>query len=120
MNIVDRDTLEEEYCNQEKQMREIARDHNIAIGTVFNYMRKYGIPSRKSCTEVSRARLSAAFRGRPSKLKGRPISEEHKKNISAGKKGKFRKPSEFGGYRKKRCDGYISVFVPSHPYANKE
>ena len=40
--------------------------------------------------------------------------------MSLSKKGKLRKPSKFGGHTKKRSGGYIAVFLPSHPYANKE
>ncbi|EJO5346403.1 HNH endonuclease [Clostridium botulinum] len=51
---------------------------------------------------------------------GRKISEEIKKKISQTHKGKRYTDSEWGGHKKIRSDGYISVYMPEHPHANKE
>lgn len=71
-------------------------------------------------TEKTKRKISVANRGRVSSNKGKHLSEETKRKISVAKKGKMLKPSKYGGHRKKRCDGYITVYKPSHPCAAKD
>ena len=118
--IIDKNVLYNEYIIQEKTMKQIAKEYNIAVGSVYNYIKKYNIESRKHLTEKQRKKLSEMRKGIPSKKKGTKLSEETKLKMSIAKKGKFRNPSKFGGARKHRQDGYISVFLPTHPNASKD
>ena len=108
------------YLVEKMTMKEIASELGVAVGTVFNYMKKYGINSRPTMTDETKAKISKAKKGKPSPTKGIRLSEETKRKISQAKKGKFLKPSEFGGHKKQRADGYICVYAPDHPYATKD
>ena len=112
--------LNTEYVINEKTIFQIAKEHNYAIGTIFNYLKKYNIPTRKTMTEKTKAKISKSQLGKVSKLKGIKLSKEHRKNISNAKMGKYRINTEFGGHEKRRKDGYISIYLPTHPNCNKE
>jgi hypothetical protein len=101
-------------------MGDIAKENNIAIGTVYNYIKKYGIVSRKKLTEKARKTISEKNKGKISKKKGIPLSKETKEKISLSHKGKYKKPTEFGGHKKQRKDGYIYVYNPTHKNATKD
>lgn len=118
--MVSKEFLLNEYVKKKKSMNEIAAENNIAVGTVYNYLKKYGIKSRDRMTDETKKKISKSLTGKPSKFKGVPISEERKKKISESKKGKFLIHSRFGGHTKRRTDGYVAVYVPDHVSANKE
>ena len=118
--MVTKEMLERLYIQEEMAMNEIARCLGISVGTVLNYLKKFGIESRPKMTEKTKQKISKALMGKPSARKGCRLSEETKKKISKKRKGQILKPSEFGGHKKHRKDGYISVFCPSHPMATKE
>lgn len=46
MNRVDKDTLYELYVIRGKPMYEISKDLGISVGSVYNYIHKYGITPR--------------------------------------------------------------------------
>lgn len=117
MNKVDKETLIKLYIDEGKSMHEISNLLNIAIGTVYNYCKKYGIETRNQKETFS-------FKGKKhsekvceilSKThKGKKLTEETKNKISeARKKGGI-------GHKKKRKDGYICIFFPDHPRSTKE
>lgn len=118
--MIEKEILEKLYLEQELSMKEISKELGVAVGSVYNYIKKYGIKSRPSMTEKTKKKISEANRGRVSPRKGVHLSAETKKKISEAKKGKMLKPSKYGGHRKKRCDGYIVVYKPSHPRATKD
>lgn len=39
--LISKKILEKEYLLELKPMSQIAKEHNIAVGTVFNYMKIY-------------------------------------------------------------------------------
>ena len=39
--MIKKEILEKEYITNEKPMWQIAKEYNIAVGTVFNYLKKY-------------------------------------------------------------------------------
>lgn len=118
MNPITKEMLIEEYVNKQKSMHVIATEQGVAVGSVFNYLKKYGIESRKEITEETKRKIGIANKGNHYAL-GLKRTPEQRKHISDAKKGIWLNPSEFGGHKKKRADGYISVYVPSHPNANK-
>ena len=118
--MLDKETLEELYLHQELTMKEIAQMYDVAVGTVFNYIKKYEIPERKKFTERTRKKMISSHIGIPSVRKGVKLQDETKRKISKAQKGKYKNPSEFGGHKKKRADGYIKVYVPDHPLATKD
>lgn len=120
MTGIDKDSLEFMYIQNEMTMQEIADELSVSAGSVFNYLKRYGIPTRKRITERTKQRISIAQKGKPSNRKGFHLSEETKHRISEAHKGKILHPSLYGGHTKKRDDGYIKVYVPNHPYATKD
>lgn len=118
--MIDENVLRKEYIEEEKSMNDIAKKHNIAIGTVYNYIKLYNIPSRKHLTKGAKKRISIANKGRVSSRKGIKLSEETKIKISESHKGKYKNPSKHGGHLKHRKDGYIYVYYPNNENANKD
>ena len=47
MNNIDRDTLEKKYVIERKAIHVVAKEMGVATGTVYNYLKKYGIKTRK-------------------------------------------------------------------------
>lgn len=111
---LDRDVLYQKYITEYKPMHTIADELGVSVGAVFNYLKKYGIPSRGKRDYPISEETRQKYRNRKSR-KGWTMSLEARKKISEARKGQFLKPSEFGGAKKKRTDGYISVYAPDHP-----
>lgn len=118
--MIKKETLEELYAEKEMTMREIAVALDVSTGTVYNYLKKYGIQSRPTMTEKTKAKISDRNKGRPSARKGCTLSEETKRKMSEGHKGKTKKQSKYGGHTKKGTDGYVKVYKPEHPNATKD
>lgn len=118
--MLEKDFLIKEYINNQKSMGQIAKENDVSNGTVYNYIKKYNIKSRRHLTDEAKRKISSKNKGRPSPNKGKTLSKEVKEKISKSHKGKFRKKTHFGGHRKQRKDGYICVYIPNHKYANKD
>lgn len=111
---VSKQELYEQYITNKKTMAETAKFFNIATGTAYNYLKNYGIKSReahkgfkgKHHTEETKRKISQAE-------KGKIITQETRDKIAESRKLKTE------GHRKKRRDGYISVYYPTHPKASK-
>lgn len=119
VNITD-DLLKKKYVIEEKTMAEIAKEFKCSNATIFNYLKKYGIESRTGCTDKAKKKISLANTGKTSSQKGKKLSEETRAKISKQKTGVYKNVTEFGGHKKKHKDGYIKVYIPSHPYATKD
>lgn len=118
--MISKDLLIEEYINKEKAMNEIAREYDIAVGSVYNYLKKYGIPTREKMTKKTREKISKAHMGKPSPIKGIKRPKEFGLKISKAKKGKYRIHTKYGGHIKHRKDGYTHIFCPDNANANKD
>lgn len=118
--IIEKDKLYQEYIINQKSMGQIAKENNIAIGSVYNYCKKYSIQTRKGHSEKTKLLLREMRIGKPSLRKGIKLSKEQREKISSAKKGKFLKPSKYGGHQKKRRDGYIFIYLPSHKHSTKD
>jgi transposase len=117
MNKVDKDILYDLYVIRGKPMHQIAKELDIAVGSVYNYLCKYDIPRRNQKETFT--------------MKGRKLTPEHCEIISKIHKGKVlsketrRKISETNkqggiGHKKTRSDGYIAIYFPDHPKSNKD
>lgn len=115
MFSVDKGRLYELYIIQKMPMHAIAKEMGISVGSVFNYIKKYYIPTRA----IGDANI------------GRKLSPEHCKIISKTHKGKIvspetrKKMSEADkrggvGHKKKRPDGYVKIYFPDHPSCSKD
>ena len=103
--MITKEMLENAYIQEEKSMKECAEYFGISVGTVFNYIKKYGIESRPRMTDKIKWKISNTKLGKPNNRKNFRHSDESKKKISDAHKGIFFKPSKYGGHRKKRSDG---------------
>ena len=82
---IDKDTLYRLYVDERKPMHKIAKELNIAIGSVYNYLKKYGIATRdkKQTFTFKGVKLTNEQRIRISKMnKGKKLSDETKKKLS--------------------------------------
>lgn len=118
--MVSKKLLFKEYVENNKPMWQIAKEQKIAVGTVFNYLKRYKIPRRKAMTEETKKKISETKKGKPSPNKGMQRTEETKRKISEARKGKIYVNSEHGGHEKKHIRGYTYVYKPNHPNATKE
>lgn len=120
MNKLSKEFLIAEYVKKEKAIHEIASENGVSAGYVFNSLKRCGIETRKHLTESQKEKISIAKTGKPSVRKGTHLSEKTKEKLRIAKKGHFLKKSEFGGHKKQRADGYISVYCPDNPRATKD
>lgn len=118
--MISKEDLERMYISEDLSMNEISKKTGIAVGTVFNYLKKYNIKAKPKMTERTKKKISESQKGKPSPRKGTHLSAETKLKISLAHKNKYSNPSEFGGHKKKRSDGYIKVYCPDHPMATKD
>lgn len=120
MRMITKEFLEKYYVQEKKSMKECADIIGVSVGSIYNYIKKYKIESRPAMTEETKTKISNSLIGKPSKRKGCKCSDETKKKISESRKGKFIHQSKYGGHKKRRKDGYIYVYFPSHPMSTKD
>lgn len=106
------------YIEQDMTLQEIANLKGCSAQGVLKMNRIYGIESRKGMSAKGRISRREKTLGKPHPHK--PCSEETKRKMSLAKKGKFKKPSKYGGYTARHPKGYVLVFVPNHPHASKD
>lgn len=115
MNKVYEENLRELYEIRGMPMHEVAKELGVAVGTIYNYLRKYDIQRRpphkgmkgKHHSPEVIAIISATH-------KGKVVSEETKKKMAEVKK------NGGIGHKKKRGDGYIYVYFPEHPKSTSD
>ena len=92
MNKVSKEVLYELYVIRGKPMYEIASILHIGVGTVYNYMKKYGIQSRNTKEVFDNLKKHGweypqSAREKSSKThKNKIVSEETRHKISKSKK----------------------------------
>lgn len=91
-----------------KKMSKIRKGKNTGKDNSF-----YG----KHHSKESREKMSKSSKGRIPWNKGKPCSEELKRKLSALRKGE--KHPNWNGGQKKDSKGYVLVYKPDHPYAQK-
>lgn len=102
------------YITERKPMWKIADEMGVSVGSVYNYIKKYGIESRKIHDYPATDLQRNAWKKIGASKKGTKMSEEARVKISEAKeKGGI-------GHKKKRMDGYVSVYFPDHPRSNSD
>lgn len=115
--ILSKNILQELYEKQNLTMKEISQITHIATGKIYKLIHLYGIKVNRKF----RNQMPKSFCERMSKIhKGKKLSNETKRKISLGHFGVYKKVSQYGGHTKKRRDGYMLVYNPSHPSAHKD
>lgn len=115
------ETLRVAYCEDKKTMAQIASELKCSPATVLNHLRRCGIATRSLSDYETTDRQREACRKVGQSRKGQKMTDEQRQRLSLAKTGYRRqKDYEFGGHEKLRDDGYIQVYVPDHPNANKE
>lgn len=121
MCVLTKEALIRMYIDEKKTMSQIARECSVAVGTVYNYIHKFGIVARPAHTGMLGRNHSVEVKSIISqKNNGKKMSAETRTKISKAHLGKIRTPSEYGGHTKRHRNGYIMVYVPNHPYATNE
>ena len=121
LDLLTEDYLRNAYVEQRKTMQQIADEVGCAAPTVLNRLRKFGIETRKLHDYPATEKQRQAWVRNGKSHKGKYVSAETRQLISNARKGKRRKSDyEFGGHEKQRNDGYVAVYVPDHPNANKD
>lgn len=105
--MIEENILRKKYLDEQKSMNEIAKELNVAVGSVYNYIKKYNIQPRKYRTERSKQKISKANKGRKSVLKGTHLSEERKEKLRISKSK--------GIGKKELHNGYYRIYFPDHP-----
>lgn len=107
--------LIEEYINKGKTFKDIALENGVNPTAVFYWMRKYDIQSRDKHHIVHPHNFTDAEKKAISeRMKGKVVSLETRAKLSKARKIKGM------GRKKTRGDGYVAIFYPSYPSANKE
>ena len=103
------------YITESKPMHEVALELNISVGSVYNYLHRYGIESRPKHKGMKGKKMPESAKIRISKAhKGKNVSAETRKKMSESSKG-------CGiGHKKNRSDGYVSIYFPDHPKCTKD
>lgn len=117
--LITKESLKKLYVEEERPINDCAEFLGVSVGAVFNYLKRYEISTRKTLTDKSRLKMSESQKRRPHRS-GFKMSEETKRKLAQANLGKYKKPTEFGGHKKKRTDGYITIYCPKHPFATKD
>lgn len=118
-SIPEKEVIEQLYNIEKMPMRKIAKRLNMSVGKIHKYFTIYGLQPRKdTCKGMKHSKAVCEIISRTHKGKTMPL--ETRAKISNARKGSYIKPSEFGGHRKQRTDGYICVYVPHHQKATKD
>lgn len=95
-------------------MHRISKLTGVSVGSVYNHLKKHGVNrpphmgfKGKHHTESAKKKISAAHTGKS-------VSDETRQKISEAKKVRGI------GHKKKRTDGYISLYYPSYPSSSPD
>ena len=119
--ILTRRFLYQKYIVEKLSTYEIAKIVGCSDVIVGHYLIKYNIPRRT---------YSEARKGKPNGWEGKHHTKETRRKISEAMKGKnnpmygihrfSEKAPAWKGGRYKGKDGYIRIYNPEHPYANRQ
>lgn len=112
--------LRQRYTEEKKTMREIADELDVTASSVYYHLKKLGIETRDRHDHPVSDRVRDNARRLGKSRKGTSQSSEARKKISEARKGRYANPSAYGGHSKKKRDGYIRVYNPTHPFCSKD
>ena len=112
--------LRKRYTEERKTMREIGEELGVEAAAVYYHLKKYGIKTRERHDHPTSDKVRENARRVGQSRKGASHSPEARRKISKARKYKYTNPSTYGGHSKKRGDGYIEVYLPSHPHCAKD
>lgn len=113
--VMTKENLYKLYVEEKRDMQEISEILNVAVGSVYNYLKKYEIPTRSSGEARIGNKLSEEAKERLRKANtGVVFTKERRQKISE----KLFKGGV--GHKKKRSDGYIAIYFPDHPCSTDE
>ena len=115
--LIEKEPLYELYVRQKLSMKATAKKLDVSVGSVFNYLCKYEIPTREQKDGFS-------FAGKKhSKEALEKISKTHLgKTVSKKTKEKMAKAHTIDrpGHKKINNRGYVMVYFPKHPRCRKD
>lgn len=112
--VIDENAIVKLYTEKHMAMKRIAKELNIAVGTVYNYLKRNRVKSRRIKDYEVTEKQKEAARKNGLAHKGKILSEETKRKISEAKK------IHCAGHKKQRKDGYICVYYPDHINSTKD
>lgn len=118
--FLSKDELYQKYIVEHKAINKISKETNISVGKIFNDLIKYNISTRTKTDYVASEKVVENCRILGLSGKGKKLTEETKKKMSSSHIGKYKKPTQYGGHKKRRKDGYVAIYIPSHPRKNKD
>lgn len=116
LDIKDLETiLYQKYVVERKAIHTVAEEIGIATGSVYNYLKRFGIKTRDKNDYETTEKQRAAGRKAGASRRGKKCTEEQIKRMSEAQKGRYRHKTKYGGFAKQRADGYIAIYAPKHP-----
>ncbi|WP_066452435.1 HNH endonuclease signature motif containing protein [Anaerotruncus rubiinfantis] len=113
--LPDKCYLETAYFNRRMTYKDIAKECEVTPAAVCYWFKKYGIAARRKEEKIHPHVYTSDELKRISQIhKGKIVSLTTKLKISEARKLHGR------GHQKKRDDGYIKVYYPSHPSATAD
>lgn len=102
------------YLDEGLAMRKVASALGISVGKTYNRIKAMGIKSRSVSDYETTEKQREAGRRAGRIKKGMKVSADARKKMSES--------SFIGGigHKKKRGDGYISVYFPDHPKSTRD
>jgi predicted DNA-binding protein YlxM (UPF0122 family) len=99
------------YYSLGYSMKEIAEYLDVAVGTIYNYFKKYNIKPRPQMSDLTKAKISKANKGKTSPRKGVILTDEIKEKMSINR--------STGVGKKTIKNGYVRIYFPDHPKSDK-
>lgn len=106
--------IRELYINNNMAINKISKELGVSVGKVYNRIKAMNISTRKIGEYPPTEKQIKHIKALGQSQKGKKTSKETKEKIS---KAKFKGGIE---HKKKRADGYVAVYFPEHPKANKD
>lgn len=116
------DLLKKMYWEEGKNQYEIAGELECSVSSICQWFAKLDIQVHPNGTLQRGRRLTDEHKAIISKThKGKKLTKEQREKISAARKGvsPIGKSKRFQGKRHRK-DGYVSLYLPDHPYATAE
>ena len=115
--------LKDMYLAQGLTMRQIADVFECSPVAILGQLRRCGVQTRTLADYPRTEKQDMASKALSNYRVGAKTSEETRKKMSIAAKIRIQNKHhnyEFGGFEKRRQDGYIHVYLPTHPDSTKD